>query len=1212
MNMISTGAFQTEMDASNKQETLVTKLVKAWEKKNAKVARAGGVSLMALSLAACGSSDDTTTTDASTDTSTDTTTTVTVAESKDFTLTTGQNAGSSFKGDSGDDTYSSLTTTLTVGDNLDGAGGTDTLTLSSNLNGNTTVAGWTTTNIENFTIGLTSGAAGAETLTVNLLNSSATTVTVSGTSVSGASDTVALTNVAGGTTVALASSTDIDVTATFATAATKGTADSVSVSLGSTSMTAGGDGVVTITAGFETMDLASTGAANVIGDLVFGGTTLNITGDQNLTVDAALDASLDLIDATAATGKLDLTTANDTTTPDATVGGVDVVDITVKGGSGNDNLDLTNNATNNEILVEAGAGDDTIHLGATPVNAGAAIAGDVIKGGDGTDTLNVDVDIVDGGTAGITGLTTITGISGVEALSIDGFAAEANTVNLSNISSEIATVTVASATGGNLTINAAGSLTVNVGGAAAILDNDTLTVDSGAGTEDTLLIANTNKATTTNQIGANDTSITTTDFETVTIDSGTYNTATPQLVAAINVGTANALVLTGGNGITTTATTGIITAKTIDASGLSGGLIMNVAAASGVTTITGGAGADTLVGDAASTIDGGDGNDTITGGSGNDTLTGGAGKDAITTGAGNDTVVGGAGNDTITVAGNLTSADSIDGGDGTDTISLDNTSLTALNALGVSAANTFNANFNNVEKATISNALNQASFDAGYLDGVTHWTLAAGMTGAETLTGLPSGATVEAQADLTAALTIGVTNAATGTNDAVTVLLSEGAGTDYTSVAIADVEEITVDVTEGTANNTVRAATLGMAITKSATTKPAQTVKFVGTESLTVDTAIAAETITAAGMTTGLVTEAGLTMSTAHTAAQTITGSGKVDTIYGSTKADTINAGAGNDTIYGGTGGDTIDGGAGTDTWASNAADTAANIDGTGTGTSTGMVVNLGATALTDANILGTVAQNISGSLTSVGSGQAAYVYNGSLSSNSASLDTITNVENITMADGINYVVGSATANTINGGSGTDWITGGNGADTITGNADADTITLTETAANSAADIVKYTFVTEANVATETGAAAGTDNDFVAGTTGDKIVGFVSGTDKIHVKATSVTNAIGTEVDTLKSIAAAGTVANTDRFVEITTAQANGQMGTAITLLDGLTTTAVAINDSFIAFINDGTDGYLYYVEQQSTANTIAAQDVTLIAQLTGVTDLADGDLVTY
>ena len=77
MNMISTGAFQTEMDASNKQMTLAEKFVAAWEKKNAKAARAGGVSLMALSLAACGSSDDTT--DTTADTTTDTTTTTPVA-----------------------------------------------------------------------------------------------------------------------------------------------------------------------------------------------------------------------------------------------------------------------------------------------------------------------------------------------------------------------------------------------------------------------------------------------------------------------------------------------------------------------------------------------------------------------------------------------------------------------------------------------------------------------------------------------------------------------------------------------------------------------------------------------------------------------------------------------------------------------------------------------------------------------------------------------------------------------------------------------------------------------------------------------------------------------------------------------------------------------------------------------------------------------------
>ena len=84
MNMISTGAFQTEMDASNKQQTLAEKFAAVWEKKNAKAARAGGVSLMALSLAACGSDDSSTTSS-----STSTTTTTTSAAGDTLTLTTG-------------------------------------------------------------------------------------------------------------------------------------------------------------------------------------------------------------------------------------------------------------------------------------------------------------------------------------------------------------------------------------------------------------------------------------------------------------------------------------------------------------------------------------------------------------------------------------------------------------------------------------------------------------------------------------------------------------------------------------------------------------------------------------------------------------------------------------------------------------------------------------------------------------------------------------------------------------------------------------------------------------------------------------------------------------------------------------------------------------------------------------------------------------------
>jgi Ca2+-binding RTX toxin-like protein len=111
----------------------VSKLVSAWEKKNAKVARAGGVSLMALSLAACGSDDDTAATDtAATDTA-DTTTTVTptpaVAVGTTSTLTAGID---SVAGGAGDDIINAGLTaagqqTLTALDSLKGGDGSDTI-----------------------------------------------------------------------------------------------------------------------------------------------------------------------------------------------------------------------------------------------------------------------------------------------------------------------------------------------------------------------------------------------------------------------------------------------------------------------------------------------------------------------------------------------------------------------------------------------------------------------------------------------------------------------------------------------------------------------------------------------------------------------------------------------------------------------------------------------------------------------------------------------------------------------------------------------------------------------------------------------------------------------------------------------------------------------------------------------------------------------------
>jgi hypothetical protein len=112
------------MDASNKQPTLAKKFAALWEKKNAKTARAGGASLMALSLAACGS-DDATTTATTTTTTTTTTPVVTVVDAaKTVVLGSGLDNSS---GGSGDDIFKSTNATLQASDIVKGGAGSDTL-----------------------------------------------------------------------------------------------------------------------------------------------------------------------------------------------------------------------------------------------------------------------------------------------------------------------------------------------------------------------------------------------------------------------------------------------------------------------------------------------------------------------------------------------------------------------------------------------------------------------------------------------------------------------------------------------------------------------------------------------------------------------------------------------------------------------------------------------------------------------------------------------------------------------------------------------------------------------------------------------------------------------------------------------------------------------------------------------------------------------------
>jgi hypothetical protein len=227
--------------------------------------------------------------------------------------------------------------------------------------------------------------------------------------------------------------------------------------------------------------------------------------------------------------------------------------------------------------------------------------------------------------------------------------------------------------------------------------------------------------------------------------------------------------------------------------------------------------------------------------------------------------------------------------------------------------------------------------------------------------------------------------------------------------------------------------------------------------------------------------------------------------------------------------------------------------------------------------------------------------------------DTISGGDNndvLTGNDGDDSLVGGAGNDTLLGGVGNDIISaaGAAGTNDLTGGSGADRMTFSTAGA---IDQSFYLATTGALLATEAGTTLGTDIDFVTGSRGDTVNTFVSTEDSIDFKDALLTNAGATVTAVLNSIAAGGTVVDTNQFVEITTALADGTMGAAITQLNGLNTAAVNIGDSFIAFQKDASNGYLYLVEQVSVANTIAAQDVTLIGQLAGVTDIANTDLTT-
>jgi len=612
--MISTGAFLNEMDASNKQPSTAEKFAAVWEKKNAKAARAGGVSLMALSLAACGSSSTTTTTTSTTDTTTGTTTT---AVNSALTLATdtitGTSAADTVTGARIDDVQ-----TLSSGDNIDLGAGADSL--SANLNAGTVRPTIANTETLNFT------ALGNATVDMDnvsgatAIQSSNSTATLLVDDIQAVPTSITITNASAAQSFRVK---DAQLT---------GSADSITVNLDGVTAVVNVGAETDQDGDFETVVINATGANSDLGagnGMAADATSIDVNASVNLDLGSTAQflASTDF-DASDSTGNVTAVFATRTAAGETAV--------SIKGGAGKDTFDIGafTLANYGDITVDMGAGDDTLDMGA----AQDTDSGSSFEGGEGEDTL-----IISG-----TALTAAEGarISGFENLQIetsitqdadfhDGNTFSTGAAALTLILNDLADDAVfnmkhsnTSTTLNRKTDTATDAVTVNIGGTAG-------------GVTATALVFDTN-------------------YETVTINSqGT----SANVLTAISTNVVDNMTFTGSTALTVSSTNNIT--GVVDFSAMTGAVTVTVTDTT-AQTVTLGTKADTLtatgvIADATQTINGGDGNDTLTAGvivdNGHVVFNGDGGSDTISVAA-------------MTGATNASTA-IINGGTGIDFITLD-------------------------------------------------------------------------------------------------------------------------------------------------------------------------------------------------------------------------------------------------------------------------------------------------------------------------------------------------------------------------------------------------------------------------------------------------------------------------------------------------------------------------------------------------------------
>jgi Ca2+-binding RTX toxin-like protein len=800
--------------------------------------------------------------------------TATGVAGSNFTLTTGIDKKT---GTSGDDSFdgslggaAGTTPTLSSADILDGGAGNDTLTAS--IGSGSTIRP-TLTSIESLV--LTAGASGS---TLNA--SSATGITSITDILSPAGALLSVTNLASIPSLSLSSVADSSVALSFSGTALAGAADNLTINLDGY-LDSGTSSVVTLsnaTTGdtnvLETVSLVSSTLGNTIQQLTGAGVkTVNISGDQNLTIDTALDTTVTTVNATDFTGKLKITSATTTST---IIGGAGADTITA--GAGNDN-------------ISGGAGNDTFVLAVNLTSA------DTISGGAGTDVLSLSVvgNVADAVFTNVAGVETLTLTSSGTSLTLGALAqaagittiygsTTADTVSATAYTVGVTYIEAASQSADSIALGSGNDVFV-FSGDLALSQNESLNGNAGT---DIIRIDN--------SLGAATISV---DFDTILNIEQIVVGDADGVTTGVAGTSQNVSIVIGG--LTATAAGVGVSSITIDGSVITDAsdalLITNSLASAGLTfSITGGAGADSLVG-----------------ASGNDTISGGTGADTLVADAGNDLLSGGDGNDTFVLAANLTSADTINGGAGTDVLSVSVTS-------GNIADSVF-TNITNLE--TLSLTSSGGTVTLGALAQAAGITTIYGSTSADTIsaTAYTVGVTYY-EGTVTAALDTVVLGAG---NDVFVfsgnMMLSSGdildgnAGTDIIrldnslgSVSatvdfdnVSDIEQIVVGDADG---NTTGATGVAQTVTLEIAAFTS-TAGQIGVTSVSIDGSIITDSADSL-LITNNAASAGLTFS--------ITGGAGADVLAGASGNDTISGGAGADTLSGDNGNDVLSGGAGADT----------------------------------------------------------------------------------------------------------------------------------------------------------------------------------------------------------------------------------------------------------------------------------------------------------